>query len=277
MPTSEQPAPTLLDLFRKQLRDLPYFRALIRAAESSFYQELEMPRPVLDIGCGDGHFAATTFSSPLDVGIDPWGKAIKEAARRNGYYWVVQSDGQRLPFADGSFASAVSNSVLEHIRPVDLVLSEIHRVLKPGSPFFMCVPNPAYLEQLSIAGFLNKIGLNQASRFYTEWFRKMSRVEHADPPTAWKERLQAAGFRLERWWHYLPPPAWHAAEWGHYFGAPTLLPHALFGRWILAPANWNLALTERFLQPYLQQVIDPEGVFTFYVARKPDFSHSSSI
>ena len=47
-----------------QLRELPYFRAALRAVEASFYEDLPLPGPVLDVGCGDGHFAARTFDRP---------------------------------------------------------------------------------------------------------------------------------------------------------------------------------------------------------------------
>ena len=50
------------DLLWRHLRGVPAFRALLRAVESRFYQDLELPRPVLDLGCGDGHFAGTTFA-----------------------------------------------------------------------------------------------------------------------------------------------------------------------------------------------------------------------
>ena len=49
---------------------------------------------------------------------------------------------------------------------------------------------------------------------------------------------------------------------------PMLLPHKLSGRWIVAPYRWNLALTMRLVRPYARAVEDPQGVFTFYVARK---------
>ena len=68
----------------------------------------------------------------------------------------------------------------------------------------------------------------------------------------------------------LPPQAWRQVEWGHYFGAPTLLPHALTGRWILAPGRWNLALTHRFARRYARAEAHPEGTFTFFIARRKD-------
>jgi len=181
---------------------------------------------------------------------------------------LVQADGGRMPFPDGHFASALSNSVLEHIPHVQAVLAELQRVLKPGAFFVFCVPNPRYLSELSISGVLNRVGLGRLGRAYTGWFRRMSRVEHAAWPEEWQSWLEAAGFHLEKWWHYFSPQAMRMLEWGHYFGAPTLLPHALTRRWILAPWRWNLALTERLVRPHAIARPDSQGTFTFYIARR---------
>ena len=256
------------DYLYLHLRDLPYFRGMLRALEAQFYQDFELPAPTLDVGCGDGHFATIAFDRPLDVGLDPWGGPIRQAARLGGYRDLVQADGGKAPFPDGCFASALSNSVLEHIPHVQAVLSETARLLQPGALFLFCVPNPRYLSELSIAGTLNRLGLKGLGRAYTSWFRRMSRVEHAVEPEVWQGWLEAAGFHLERWWHYFSPEAMRALEWGHYFGAPTLLPHTLFKRWILVPARWNLALTERFVRRYAVAEPHPQGTFTFYVARR---------
>ncbi len=256
------------DFLYLHLRDLPYFRGMLRAAEAAFYQEFELPAPTLDVGCGDGHFATIAFDHKLDVGLDPWGGPIRQAARLGGYRGLVQADGGHAPFPDASFASALSNSVLEHIPHVQAVLAETARLLRPGAPFLFCVPNPRYLSELSLAGAMRRIGLTSLSRAYTEWFRRMSRVEHAVEPDAWQGWLEESGFRLERWWHYFSPQAMRALEWGHYFGAPTLLPHALFRRWIIVPARWNLALTLRLVRKYAVPEPHPQGTFTFYVARR---------
>ena len=50
------------DFLWTQISELPYFRGLLRAVEAKFYQDLTLKRPVLDVGCGDGHFAARTFA-----------------------------------------------------------------------------------------------------------------------------------------------------------------------------------------------------------------------
>jgi len=103
------------DFLWKHLCELPYFRAFLRAIEARYYQPLSLPSPTLDIGCGDGDFASLTFDRKLDVGVDPWAEPLLEAGKRKVYHLAVQSNGAQMPFPDGYFASALSNSVLEHI------------------------------------------------------------------------------------------------------------------------------------------------------------------
>lgn len=256
------------DYFWLNLRDLPYFRALVRAVESSYYQDFDLTGPILDVGCGDGDFAKVTFDQPIDVGLDPWTGPIHRARGEGSYRALVQGDGGTMPFPDGYFGSAFSNSVLEHIPHVQAVLKDTARVLKPGALFVFCVPNPRYLTELSIAGILNKLGLKSATQAYTEWFRVMSRVQHAEPPEVWRGWLESAGFTLEKHWDYFSPGAMHALEWGHFFGAPTLAARALFGHWIIAPYHWNLFLTDALIRPYAGTDAHPQGTFTFFVARK---------
>jgi len=248
------------DYLYLHLRDLPYFRALVRAVEATYYQTLELPAPTLDVGCGDGHFASLVFDRKIDVGLDPWTAPIHEAGRRSAYRFLVQADAARSPFQNGTFASAFSNSVLEHIPHIDEVLTDVARCLRPDAPFYFCVPNERYLSELSLPHLLGK--------GYTEWFRRISRVQHADGPAVWEERLQGTGFKLEKWWHYFSPQAMRVLEWGHYFGLPSLIVRKLTGKWIIVPAKWNLGLTEKFVRPYATCEPVEDGTFTFYVARR---------
>ena len=248
------------DFLYLNLRDLPYFRALIRSVEAAFYQTLDLPSPTLDVGCGDGHFASLTFERKIEVGLDPWHGPIHEAGRRGTYCLLVEADGAAMPFPDGYFGSAFSNSVLEHIPHVGQVLAEAARVLEPGAPFYFCVPNPRYSSELSIARLLGK--------GYADWFQRISRVQHADGPEVWQERLERVGFRLEKWWHYFSPSAMRVLEWGHYFGLPSLVAKKLTGKWIIVPAKWNFWLTKRFVCKYASARPVDDGTFTFYIARK---------
>ncbi len=251
------------------LRELPYFRALLRAVEARAYQDIDLPAPTLDLGCGDGHFAGMAFERPLDVGIDPWWSQLVEAVERGGYHDLLQADGACLPFPDGYFCSAVSNSVLEHIPHLDAVLAEAARVLKPGAVFVFCVPNHLFLPMLSIGRWLDRIGLKSLGDLYRRFFNRISRHYHCDAPEMWEKRLVQAGFRIERWWHYFSQQALRTLEWGHYWGLPSWFSKMLTGRFILSPTRWNLAITRRLVQPYYDE--SPQqarGAYTFYITRR---------
>ena len=83
------------------------------------------------------------------------------------------------------------------------------------------------------------------------------------------DACEKAGFELVRWWHYFSPNSLHILEWGHYFGLPSWVVHALFGRWILVRSDWNLALTRALVnKAYTEKAEQPQGSYTFYVVRK---------
>lgn len=259
------------DLLWRNLQDLPAFRGLLRAVEARFYQDLPLPEPTLDLGCGDAHFATVTFDRPLGVGVDPWTWPLRDARRLhpNAYHLLAQADGARLPFPTGHFASALSNSVLEHIPDLDPVLAEMARVLRPGAPFVFCSPSDYFLPFLSISGALHKVGLKGPAQAYENFFNRISRHHHCDGPAVWRARLEKAGLKLERYWYYFSPAALQTLEWGHYFGVPSVLAHALTGRWLFSPTRANLALTEKLLRPLYDEKLPEKGAYIFCIARKP--------
>lgn len=261
--------PNERDYLWENIKDLPYFRGLLRAVEARFYRDIELPSPVLDLGCGDGHFASMAFDEPLDYGVDPWWGQIKEAQTRKVYRHLIHSAGAELPFPDGYFASVVSNSVLEHIPELDAVIAEVSRVAAPGAPFIFCVPNHRFLDTLSVSNFFDRAGLKPLGNSYRAFFNRISRHHHCDDPDAWEARLNANGFELDRHWHYFSPAAFHALEWGHYLGLPSWLTKMTLGRWILSPTRWNLKFTYRYLARFYNEPPEQQdGVYTFYIAHK---------
>ena len=252
-----------------QILSLPYFRGLLRAVEARFYENIELPSPTLDLGCGDGHFASHAFDRVIDVGLDPWEKPLREAETRGVYGRVVLSEASSIPYPDGYFASAVSNSVLEHITDLEPVLKELGRVLRPGAWFIFCVPNHRFLDTLSIGRFFDGVCLRSAGNWYRGFFNRISRHHHCDDPVTWQERLTRAGFEVIDWWHYFSPRSLRVLEWGHYLGLPALISRKLFGRWIIAPWKWNLFFTHLLIQSsYSEASIQEDGVYTFYITKK---------
>jgi SAM-dependent methyltransferase len=257
------------DLLWRHLKELPAFRALLRAVEARFYQDfLPLEEPVLDVGCGDGHFASVALPCPLAAGIDPAEKVLSEAQERGAYRVVARSLGDALPFSDRAFATVISNSVLEHIPEVDPVLAEIGRVLRPAGRFIFCVPGDHFTELLFFTQLFRWLGLESLARAYESYFNGISRHYHCDGPEVWQARLSRVGLQLVDSFYYFSEHALHALDLGHYFGAPSLVTKKLFGRWILVPTRWNLALTEHWLRPLYEEPLPQVGAYLFLVASK---------
>ena len=252
----------------RHISSLPYFRGFLRAVEDRFYQEIDLPRPVFDLGSGDGHFASAAFDERLDVGLDPWVAPMKEASTRDAYRLLVLGAGARIPFADGSFSSVTSTSVLEHVPDLDPVMAEVARILKSGGKFVFCVPNDRFPQLLWGRQALEKFGLQRVGAAYGRFFNRIARHAHTDSPAVWQERLEKAGLELEQTWDYFPPKALHILEWGHPLGIPAWITKKLFGRWVLVQKRWNLIVPWTLTRKYMDDPRSEEGVCSFFIARK---------
>lgn len=258
------------EILWRHLRDLPYFRAMLRAVEDSFYQGIDLPGPILDLGSGDGHFASVAFDRPLDVGVDPWWEPMIEARREhpNTYKMLVAADGAKIPFSDGYFQSAVSTSVLEHIPHIQEVLNEVGRVVRPGGKFVFCVPNHRFPKLLLGTQFFKKVGLRGASDWYGRFFNRIARHAHTDPVEVWQNRLERSGFEIVKHWDYFGPDSLHRLEVGHVMGLPNLLSKKLTGNWVPVKSKAALWPVYQITRPAFQNPYSDEGVCTFYITRR---------
>jgi SAM-dependent methyltransferase len=259
------------DLLWKNISDLPYYRGFLRSVEGNFYLKETFSNPILDLGCGDGHFSATTFPNDHIQGIDPSFKSLIEAKSYQFYSGLFCAGGDFLPFENKYFGTVLSNSVLEHIPDVDAVIKEAVRVLKPGGKFIITVPNSNFTKNLSIALFFEKFGINLIADNYRKFFNKISRHYHPDPSEKWSDRISNAGLEIKRQWNYFPPESLLILERGHYLGLPSLINKKIFGKWILFPDERNFLLRSIYqkLSPsYQGKQIQSNGAYTFIVAEK---------
>jgi len=259
------------DLLWKNISELPYFRGFLRSVEGNYYHAIELNEPILDLGCGDGHFSARTFSNKQIIGIDPSFKSLNYAYNYHFYAGLFCTKGNQLPFMNCSYPTVISNSVLEHIPDVDAVINEAFRILKTGGFFIITVPNSNFTDNLSVALWLDKLGLKKFGILYRKLFNWISRHHHPDPSAQWMERLKNAGFRVINHFNYFPPSSLKILEWGHLWGLPSLLNKKVFGRWILFQSMNNIILKAIYdwLNPVFksdQKSLD--GAYSFILAEK---------
>jgi ubiquinone/menaquinone biosynthesis C-methylase UbiE len=101
---------------------------------------LEPARHALDLGCGDGALSTAIRAERLTL-ADVSTVALARARARlpDADTAELEPDAQ-LPFADGTFDLVVCTETLEHVRDVQLFLSEVRRVLAPGGRVAITTP-----------------------------------------------------------------------------------------------------------------------------------------
>ena len=131
----------------------------------------------LDLGCGDGRLTAELRAASI-TGADVSLVALERAARRlrRGRFVRLGLD-EPLPFDDGSFALVLCAETIEHVRDVQLLLSEVRRVLRPGG--VLAVTTPAHSRRtalrLLVRGWESEFDpLSPHLRFFTK--RSLARL-----------------------------------------------------------------------------------------------------
>lgn len=243
---------TLEYFLREYLTARPLFLSLIRAKEAFLYQKyLPLTHPILDVGCGDGYFAKITFANPenrsvtIDVGLDLEGSRINEARAQGIYKKVVTYDGKHIPFPADHFRTVVSNCVLEHVEHLPTVLSEVHRVLRPGGRFLTTVMAKPWEDQL--------VGTKLLGRWYQSWMRKKQVHRHLLTQEQWSAASIDAGFTIQEMIGYLSPAACRLLDVCHYLSLPSLLTYMLVKQWVVLPS-----LTRLYPVSYILRIIAPD-------------------
>lgn len=101
----------------------------------------DMPRRVLDIGCGPGDFLAAGLARGWDcVGVEPSPAAAEFASARGAKVTNAPFDASLAPSL-GSFSFIHMSEVLEHIPNPEELLGVAYGMLKPGGVLCVSVPN----------------------------------------------------------------------------------------------------------------------------------------
>jgi SAM-dependent methyltransferase len=163
---------------------------------------------ILDYGCGSGDIVRAGLESGLDItGCETFyegGEGTREKAADLIGSRIMEMKESRIPFPESSFDCVVNNMVLEHVADLDLALSEIRRVLKPGGIVLSLFPSREVLRE-------NHCGVPLAHRFsryrFGYYWLLAFRCIGVGYFTEGKTRSQwAEGFRnwLNLYCHYRP-------------------------------------------------------------------------
>jgi SAM-dependent methyltransferase len=106
-----------------------------------FVRSLGRAERALDLGCGDGRLTAEldvaelTAADVSRVALDRARSRLPDATRL-----VELEPDAPLPLEDGAFDLVLCAETIEHVRDVQLLLSEVRRVLRPGGTLALTTP-----------------------------------------------------------------------------------------------------------------------------------------
>lgn len=144
---------------------------------------------VLDLGCGTGrHALAMAGAGARVVGLDATAAMLDRARRKPGVgsiAWVRGSLPGPLPFEDAAFDRVVLGLVAEHVEPIDRLMIEAARVLRPGGRCVLSALHP------------DRTAEGQSARFIDpSTGERRSILTFHRPTTAYLDAAAGAGLRL---------------------------------------------------------------------------------
>jgi ubiquinone/menaquinone biosynthesis C-methylase UbiE len=117
---------------------------------AAFVEGLGHVGAALDLGCGDGRLSALIDAGELTL-ADVSGVALQRAGRRLPAAQVAAlTPDAALPLPDNAFDLVLCTETIEHVRDIQLLLSEARRVLRPGGRLALTTPAHSRLIGLDV-------------------------------------------------------------------------------------------------------------------------------
>ena len=126
-----------------------YFESVLKNRLSLIPQNLS----VLDVGCGGGFLSEQFAALGCSVtGIDPSLPTLAAAKAHSQISGLainyIEGSGENIPFGNQQFDIVCCCDVLEHVNDLNVVMSEMARVLKPGGVLFYDTINRTFKSKL---------------------------------------------------------------------------------------------------------------------------------
>lgn len=175
------------------------FRLIELKSIHQLLADVKFSQPSLDLGCGDGFIASILFDRRFTYGLDNNEAGDVKIARQKKLYRKVLIEGaEQSSLPDKSLNFVFSNSVLEHIPPLDDVLKQVSRTLKKDGLFLFTCPSKNFSDNLYVSYLLKKIGLNFLVDKYVNYRNQTLNHYHLYTLEKWQKKLKKYGFKTVR-------------------------------------------------------------------------------
>jgi SAM-dependent methyltransferase len=200
----------------------------------------------LELGCGHGIYSLLVSRQPVRrvVGIDlelplfsrgeegertrrltreilqrlDLGSSVVDALKRLPVH-LVTMDATLMAFPDDSFDVLWSRSAMEHIRPIDKVLAEVARVVRPGGLIYHSIDPYFWVRGCHKTALVDipwahaRLSLDEFRRFVTETEGELQATKRCRRLATlnqlslaqWRETFEAGPFEILEWREDLSP------------------------------------------------------------------------
>jgi ubiquinone/menaquinone biosynthesis C-methylase UbiE len=228
-------------------------------------------KKVLEIGLGQGADSMQIIDrGALYHGIDLTEESVRRVKERfhlfkKAYCEVQVANAEKIPYEDSSFDIVYSHGVIHHSPRIDLIVGEIHRVLRPGGQAVIMLYHKNSFNYFISIGILRRTGLLMI-RIFPFLDKLVSKMtgESVERINRHKYYLQKEGLRYFSMKNFLHrstdgPDNVYSSVWtkkmaGRLFHAFSQLSyrvhflnerHLLGGQYLL-PASFKKAIADRY-------------------------------
>ena len=224
-----------LEFFDTYFAFAPAALALRECVRLAAIREIDLPAPILDVGCGDGIFARLAYPDRQVWGIDINATEIRRAQATATYATLICGSITSTDLPKEYFRSVIANCSLEHVPDIRGAFRTIGQSLVPGGRFVLIVPSPRWTEQLPMPRTLESVGLPSLASAYRSGLDRLFRHVHMYDGNGWTQLLRDAGFVVDRMDPIVSPAVTAAFDLLLY---PSVAGYALksaTGHWTLLP------------------------------------------
>ena len=186
-----------LEFFADYYAYAPAALALRECVRLAAMRGVELPEPILDVGCGDGIFARLCYPERQVWGIDINPSEIRRAQSTASYSTLICGSITSSDLPKGYFKSAIANCSLEHVPDIRAAFDTISASLAKDAPFILIVPTPDWTHELLIPRILESAGLEGVARFYRDNLDRVFHHVHLYDEKKWTEILAGSGFAVD--------------------------------------------------------------------------------